>query len=131
MGNQDINELFNSSTGVRKTCLLDRANDYRQSVGTWRYKQPDIHWSLAKVHNPPNLMPNFATDPRHDNILPGFCMETALKTESVPTLLDTDVPRYFAPSAAPRCWIGIKLLLDESSGDWDCQQLIVSCNSRE
>jgi len=33
--NQDTNELFDSGTGVRKTCLFDRANDYRLSIGTW------------------------------------------------------------------------------------------------
>ena len=77
-------------------------------------KQPDIHWSLAKVHIPPNLMPNFASNPRYGNILPGFCMEIAVKNESIPTLLDTDVPCYFAPTAATRCWIGVKLLINES-----------------
>jgi hypothetical protein len=77
-------------------------------------KQPDIHWSLAKINIPQNLMANFAPDPTHGNILAGFCMEVAVKNESIPTLVDTDVPRYFAPTAATRCWIGIKIFIDES-----------------
>jgi hypothetical protein len=77
-------------------------------------KQPDVHWSLARIHIPQNLMANFATDPTHGNILAGFCMEVAVKNESIPTLVDTDVPRYFAPTAATRCWIGIKIFIDES-----------------
>jgi|SRR5579859_2542621 len=77
-------------------------------------KQPDIHWSLAKTHIPQNLRASFATDPKHGNILPVLCMEVAVKNESIPTLIDTDVPRYFAPTAATRCWIGIKIFIDES-----------------
>jgi hypothetical protein len=77
-------------------------------------KRPDVYWSLAKIHIPQDLMANFATDPIHGNILAGFCMEVAVKNESIPTLIDTDVPRYFAPTAATRCWIGIKIFIDVS-----------------
>jgi hypothetical protein len=77
-------------------------------------KEPDLNWSLAKIHIPQNLMANFATDPTHGNILAGFCMEVAVINESIPTLVDTDVPRYFVPTAATRCWIGIKIFIDES-----------------
>jgi len=41
-------------------------------------------------------------------------MQVAIKNESIPRLVDTDVPCYFAPTAATRCWIGIKIFIDES-----------------
>ena len=63
-------------------------------------KQPDIRRSLSKIHIPQNL--NFRIDPQHGNILPGFCLEVAVKNESIPTLVDTDVARYFAPTTATR-----------------------------
>jgi hypothetical protein len=44
-------------------------------------KQPDVHWSLAKIHIPQNLIANFTTDPTHGNILSSMMGKSRLMKE--------------------------------------------------
>jgi hypothetical protein len=73
-------------------------------------RQPDGHWTIdpTRLQNPPPPG-TFTINSARNLMAPQIVLEVAVSNDSMPTLTNTDLMKYFGPGTGTRCWIGIKV----------------------
>lgn len=79
-------------------------------------KQPDGHWvvNTNRLPNPQQGLNTFPVNTATGELAPQLVLEVAVSHESIPTLVDKDLVKYFVPGTGTRAWIGIKVFKSSS-----------------
>ena len=105
--------LFIAGTGDRITISIHGLHeDITLTPGT-SDKEPDGHWHLSPARIPPQFLNRFPLNPRNGLIAPGLVLEVAVSNETIPTLTQIDLERYFAIGTGTRAWLGIEIFCDD------------------
>ena len=126
ISSQDQNNYFKLSTGQgivsptppagARSCV----NIY--DIDVWlnnSNKQPDAALRIRPSRWPkfPNPHP-FQINQADGSIAPGFVFEIGVSNETMPTLSQADVARYFLPNTGIRFWIGVKVWKHDNGHRW-------------
>ena len=79
--------------------------------------QPDGHWTINtnRLPNPQQGLNTFPVNAATGKLAPQLVLEVEVSNESMPTLVETDLAKYFAPGTGTRAWIGIKVFKSSSA----------------
>jgi hypothetical protein len=77
-------------------------------------KAPDGHWRIHPDRIPPQFSNSFPINPVDGKIAiaPGLVFEVAVSNESMPTLTQRDLDRYFSAGTGTRLWLAVKVFRD-------------------
>lgn len=78
-------------------------------LGQWGVKQPDAHWTINQRRLPVPPPPGTFGIGAGGNPAPQLVLEVAVSHESIPTLTERDLQRYFAAGTGTRWWVGLKI----------------------
>ena len=102
--------LFIAGTGDHITISIHGLHeDITLTPGT-SDKAPDGHWHLSPTRIPPQFLNSF---PLNGLVAPGLVLEVAVSNETMPTLTQIDLGRYFAIGTGTRAWLGIEIFRDD------------------
>lgn len=105
--------LLMSGTGNRITLsILSLRVDITLTAGQ-SDKAPDGHWRIHPGRIPPQFSNSFPINPVDGKIAPGLVFEVAVSNETMPTLTQRDLDRYFAAGTGTRLWLAVKVFLDD------------------
>jgi hypothetical protein len=82
------------------------------SLDNLNVKEPGGHWTINLNALPNSPPPGTFVVGAGGNLAPQLVLEVAVSNETMPTLTQTDLARYFAAGTGTRWWVGIEVFKD-------------------
>ena len=108
--------LFDGGTGGGGCPYLALLRCVYVNLVAGSHKQPDGHWTVNtnRLPNPQQVLNVFPVNAATGELAPQLVLEVAVSNGSLPTLVETDLAKYFGPGTGTRAWVGIKVFKSTS-----------------